>query len=104
MALHHAKPGEPVRLASLGTEHSAALVKTDQFEAIHLVVPGGHSLAPHRVSGQFTLHCLTGRVNVSLTGAETIVLNAGDWLYLDRAKEHGVEALEDSTLLLTILF
>jgi quercetin dioxygenase-like cupin family protein len=104
MALHHAKPGEPVRLASLGTEHSTALVKTDQFEAIHLVVRGGESLAPHRVAGEFTLHCLTGRVRVSLTGARNIVLDAGDWLYLERAEEHGVEALEDSTLLLTILF
>jgi quercetin dioxygenase-like cupin family protein len=43
-------------------------------------------------------------VDVSLTGARTIVLNAGDWPYLERAKEHGAEALEDSTLLLTIPF
>jgi quercetin dioxygenase-like cupin family protein len=104
MALHHAKPGEPVKLASLGTEHSTALVKTDQFEAIHLVVRGGTTLAPHRVAGQFTLHCLTGRVSVSLPGNQSLVLDTGDWLYLDRAEEHGVKGLEDATLLLTILF
>jgi len=104
MALHHAKPAEPVHLASLDSEHSTALVKTDQFEAIHLVVRAGGSLAPHRVAGQFTLHCLTGRVTLSRTGAESIGLDAGDWLYLGRAEEHGVEAQEDSTLLLTILF
>ena len=104
MALHHAKPGEAVHLASLPAERSTALVKTDQFEAIHLVVRGGTTLSPHKVAGQFTLHCLTGKVRLSLPGADSILLNAGDWLYLERAKEHGVEGLEDATLLLTILF
>src|SRR5690606_12227273 len=104
MALPHAKPGEAVRLANLATEHSTALVKTEQFEAIHLVVPAGEALSPHSVAGQFTLHCLTGRVRLTRTEGEDIILAAGEWLYLDRAEEHGVEGLEDAALLLTIMF
>ena len=50
MALDHAQPGEAVRLASLSRDHGTALVKTDQFEAIHLVVGAGTKLAPHRVA------------------------------------------------------
>jgi quercetin dioxygenase-like cupin family protein len=104
MALHHARPGEAVRLADLSRDHATALVKTGQFEAIHLVVKAGARLAPHSVAGEFTLHCLTGRVRLSLPDAEDVILEAGEWLYLGRAEEHGVKGLEDATLLLTILF
>lgn len=104
MALDHAQPGEAVRLADLSRDHATALVKTDQFEAIHLVVRAGAKLAPHRVAGEFTLQCLTGRVRLSLPDSEGVTLEAGEWLYLGRAEEHGVEGLEDATLLLTILF
>lgn len=104
MALQHAKHGEPVHLPSLAdTAGSRALVKTDDFEAIHLLVPAGSVLPPHKVSGQATLLCLSGRVSLSLDGTD-VALGAGDWLYLERAEEHGVEGLEDAAILLTILF
>lgn len=45
MALHHATPGEVIDLSlrplSAETEHSTAIVKTDEFEAIRLVIPRG---------------------------------------------------------------
>jgi len=104
MALTHAVSGEIVRLESLETKYSQALVKTDQFEAIHLVVAAGASLPPHQVAGQLTLHCLTGCVKLTLADGQSKNLAAGDWLYLEGAAEHGVEGMEDSTLLLTILF
>lgn len=104
MALHHALPGEAVRLASLSPDHATALVKTDQFEAMHLVVRAGETLAPHRVAGEFTLHCLTGRIRLSRPASRDVTLEAGEWLYLESGEEHGVEGLEDAALLLTILF
>ena len=104
MALHHAHPGEVVRLAGLGTERSTALVKTEQFEAIHLVLRAGATLPPHRVAGQITLHCLSGSVSLSLGDTDRVTLEPGDWLYLERAEEHGVEGVADATLLLTVLF
>ena len=104
MALDHAQPGETVRLAGLSRDHATALVKTDQFEAIHLVVGAGTKLAPHSVAGEFTLQCLTGRIRLSRPDSGDVILQAGEWLYLGRGEEHGVEGLEDATLLLTILF
>jgi quercetin dioxygenase-like cupin family protein len=104
MALEHAKQGQVVNLASLGeAAHSTALVKTEQFEAIHLVVAAGATLPSHSVGGQATLQCLKGRVRLTL-GDDAVELAEGDWLYLDRDVEHGAEGLEDAAILLTILF
>ena len=104
MAIPHAGKGEVVSLPRLGgTERSTAIVKTDQFEAIHLVVPAWSTIPSHSVAGQATFQCLKGRIRLSF-GESAVVLEAGDWLYLDRADEHAVEGLEDSALLLTILF
>lgn len=104
MALQHAKHGEVVHLPGLAeAPGSRALVKTEQFEAIHLLVPAGTALPPHKVSAQATLQCLSGRVSLSL-GETAVILAAGDWLYLERAEEYGVEGIEDAALLLTILF
>jgi quercetin dioxygenase-like cupin family protein len=41
---------------------------------------------------------------VLLRADEELQLAAGDWLYLDRGQEHSVSALQDSSLLVTIMF
>jgi quercetin dioxygenase-like cupin family protein len=41
---------------------------------------------------------------VLLNITEPVRLAAGDWLYLDRGQQHSVSAIEDSSLLVTILF
>lgn len=105
MALQHAKSGEVIHLGALaperGTTGTAALVKSDRFEAIHLVVPAGSTIPPHHVAGYLTLHCLEGRVTL---GPTDIALGAGDWIYLERGDQHSVQGVEDARLLLTILF
>jgi len=107
MALHHAQHGEVVHLSGLGVDgddaHTTALVKTEAFEAIHLLVHAGAVIPPHHVAGQATLHCLRGKVSV-LLGDAAAILQAGDWMYLDGGEEHGIEGIEDAALLLTILF
>lgn len=106
MALRHAKPGEVVNLLPLGSELStsktAALVKTDRFEAVRLVVAAGSDIPVHAVPGQITLHCLEGRV--ILRAPSEIELRAGDWVYLDRGTPHSLLGVEPSSLLLTIVF
>ena len=76
MALHHVQPAEKTRLPSVSdpTAKTAALVKADGFEAVHLDI------------------------------REKVQLAAGDWLYLERGQEHSVAAVEDSALHVTILF
>lgn len=105
MALHHAAPGEIVHLASVkgaAQAKSVALVKTDAFEAAQLFVRKGDRIADHAVPGYAILHCLEGALMVE--APEPIQLGAGDWVYLERGRPHSVFAIEDSSLLLTILF
>lgn len=106
MALHHARSGEVVTLAPLGgglaDARTTALVKTDSFEAIRLILRAGEELPSHRVSRRFTLHCLEGRVTIALDAASK-ELAAGQWVYFDGGIPHGLRAEEDSSLLLTIL-
>ena len=105
MALPHAQPGEVIKLGPLGPQlaasKTAALVKSDRFEAVRLIVPAGTTIPSHQVPGYLTLHCLEGRVALGPSETE---LGAGDWLYLERGEPHSVRGIEDSCLLLTILF
>jgi quercetin dioxygenase-like cupin family protein len=107
MALHHPAPGEIVNLGPLGSRlrnaTSSALVKTEQFEAIRLVVPAGGHVPPHRVTGHVTLHCLEGRVDVDMPDGKRS-MSAGDWLYLEKGDEHAVHGLDDASLLMTVYF
>ena len=106
MALHHAASGEVVDLAPLGSglrgAHTQALVKKDDFEAIRLILSAGDELPAHQVAGRFILHCLEGRVSLTAPSGE-IQLSAHQWVYFDGGITHAVRAIEDSSLLLTIL-
>jgi quercetin dioxygenase-like cupin family protein len=107
MALKHAKAGEVVDLRPLGDKlkdaRTAAIIKEKSFEAVRLIVPAGREIPSHQVSGNITLHCLEGRISLGLTESE-IELSAGDWVYLGSGEPHLVKGIEDSSLLLTILF
>lgn len=107
MALHHAKAGEIVDLGPLGKDlpnsRTTAIVKSEAFEAVRLVIPAGKELPAHEVSGDITLHCIEGRVALDLADAG-LELRADQWIYLEGGASHSVRAIEDSSLLLTILF
>lgn len=105
MALQRAKPGEVVDLtpfgARIGEARTQALVKSEGFEAVRLVLPAGTQISSHAVEGEITLHCLEGEVEVrSDTLSE---LGSGEWMFLPGGAEHSVQAIEDSSLLLTII-
>jgi len=106
MSLHHASSGELIDIRPLGDKlaesASIALAKTAQLELMRLVLPGGRSVPEHRVSGEMTLQCLEGAVEVHAHG-RTCILRAGDMLYLDGGQPYALHALEDSSLLQTIL-
>lgn len=107
MAQTHAKPGEVVDLRPLGQNlghaKTIALVKTERFEAMRLIVRAGAEIPPHHVAGNIMLHCLEGHVVLGRTQSE-IELASGDWLYLDGGEIHSLKGLQDSSLLLTVLF
>ncbi len=107
MALKHAAPGEVVDLRPLGPRLSRArthaIVRTSSFEAVRLVVPAGVEIPSHKVPGRITLQCIEGHAQLVLTD-QTIDLRSGDWIYLDGNEPHSVEGIENTSLLLTILF
>jgi len=107
MALKHVISGDVVDLQPLGERlagaKTTALVKTEAFEAIRLVVPPGREIASHEVPGQITLQCLEGRVLLELPDG-SVELSKGQWIYLDGGVKHALKGLEASSLLLTILF
>ena len=107
MAVPHARPGEVVDLKPLGeglrNAPTTAIVKSDAFEAVRLVVLAGREIPPHQVPGPITLHCLEGRVLLGPNDS-TMELAAGQWVYLDGGARHSVKGIENSSLLLMILF
>lgn len=106
MAIHHAKPGEPVDVRPLGSRLSSAqtetLVKTDALEVIRLVLPAGKEIPGHNVPGELTLQCLEGRIALRLGDGER-ELGPGMCVYLEPGQEHSVRGMEASSALLTIL-
>jgi len=103
MAVKHAQHGEVVGLNAFHTTESAALVKTEKFEAIRVVIEAGKSLPPHHVPGPITVQCLSGQCTF-IVGKEPREMRPGDWLYLDGNVSHSVKATEKTALLVTILF
>lgn len=103
----HAYPGTPIDLQpageSLAEAKTVAIVKEATFEAIRMVVRKGHEIPEHQVEGAITIYCLSGQIAFTARG-QTHELNAGQWLFLLGNEPHAILGIEDSSLLLTILF
>lgn len=105
MAMHHAAAGEVMKLrpASNPEVKTTALVKTDSFETIHLVVRAGDHIPDHKVGGTMSLYCIEGEIIIDMENGERR-LGAGDWLYLGPGAPHAVRGIFDASLILTVLF
>jgi quercetin dioxygenase-like cupin family protein len=106
MAIPHAKPAETIDVSPLGAElknaRTTTLVKTDSLEVIRLVLPAGKDIKPHEVPGEVTVQCLEGKVAFR-AGEVDCELIAGKLIYLAGSDAHSLRAVEDSSLLITIL-
>lgn len=105
MAIAHAEPGEVVDVShpkEAGGERTAAIFKTRGLEVIRIVLPKGKKLPNHHAPGEITVHCLHGRTSFTARG-RTQELRGGQILHLLPGDEHSLEALDDATLLLTIV-
>jgi quercetin dioxygenase-like cupin family protein len=72
------------------------------LELIRLILPAGKAIPTHKAPGEITVQCLEGHVVFTATG-KTQHLSAGELLYLSAEQPHAVEAIEDSSLLVTML-
>jgi quercetin dioxygenase-like cupin family protein len=106
MAISHARSGDVVSVRPLGEKLCQAttttLVKTDRLEVLRMVLPGGKRIRRHQVPGEITLQCLEGQVRVDL-GDRVIELAPSELTYLDGHCTHDLQAVQDSTVLVTIL-
>lgn len=106
MALPHATSGQLIDVSPLGTRiteaFSYALFKTQKLELIRLVLPRGKGMPEHAVPGAVTIQCLEGAIELS-AHQTTQIVHAGELVYLAGGEPHALQALEDASVLLTIL-
>lgn len=106
MAISHALSGQPIEVApfgkSLPEQRTVALFKSDQLEVIRLVLAAGKSMPTHKVSGECTIHCLEGSLDVRVNGSNT-VLTAGQLMFLLGDVPHSVTAREPASALVTLV-
>lgn len=106
MALPHATSGTVIDLRPLGekcaTFSSIALVKTAQLEVIRMTMPRGKTMPAHKVAGEITVQCLEGNIAFSVNDTVHNLL-AGDMIFVAGDATHALEALADSSALITIL-
>lgn len=106
MALTHAASGELIDIRPLGATlrqtNSSTLVRAAHLEVFRFVLLAGQAAPDHKASGALTIQCLEGEVELDAHG-RTQILRAGDLIYLADAEPHAVRALEDASLLVTVL-
>jgi quercetin dioxygenase-like cupin family protein len=107
MSLPHAVSGEVINIRPLDEKLkesvSIALFRTNHLELMRLVLVAGKSMPEHRVAGEVTIQCLEGAIELH-AHQKMQTLHAGDLVYLAGGESHALRAIEDSSVLLTILF
>ena len=106
MAIHHALSGELIDIRPLGraltTVRTATLYKTHHLEVFRVVLLAGKEMPEHAVVGELTVQCLEGSVEFSI-GTTRDVMKPGDLKCLAGGIPHSLRALEDSSVLVTLL-
>ena len=106
MAISHAASGQVVDIHRGGSElpssKTYALFKASELEVMRLVMPAGKTFPTHSVPGEITVQCLEGKIEFTSQGTKQ-VLRAGQLLYLSGGVEHSLLALEDASVLVTIV-
>ena len=105
MAQTHARSGQVVSVLplgdGLGDARTMAILKADQLEVVRIVLPAGKQLREHSAPGEITVQCIEGRIEFRTPDARH-VLEAGDFIHLRRDEPHALEAIVDSSALLTL--
>lgn len=106
MAIHHALSGELINIRPLGsaitTARTATLYKTQHLEVFRLILLAGKEMPEHEVVGELTVQCLEGSVEFSI-GTTRDVMRPGDLKCLAGGISHSLRAIEDTSVLVTLL-
>jgi len=87
---------------SLRGHEKTVLVDCDNLQIVQFAIPGGSRIPRYEAHGVIILHCLAGRLSVTAMGRSKI-LRAGQLLHLAIREAFSVGALEDASLLATII-
>lgn len=106
MSIPKAMPNEIIDLMrgldAIAEQKTTSLFKSNQLEVIRMVLPKGKVIAEHKAPGEITVQCLAGRVAFTSDG-ETHELGPGQMLYLTIGQPHALEAMEHSSVLVTMV-
>ncbi len=108
MSIPHAAPGLAADLQPqdelLPEADTFVLVKNESFEAIRMAVRKDYEVCHnHHVPGPITIQCLNGWITVNSDG-ETHSLKTNQWTFLPGGVPHTINGVEDSLVLLTMMF
>ena len=106
MAIHHASSGELIDIrplkGNLKTAITKALFKSDRLEVFRMILLAGQAMPAHQVTGEVTVQCLEGVVDFSI-GDTHQLMREGDLQCLAGGESHGLKAVEDCSVLVTVL-
>lgn len=106
MALPHAQPLDVINVGPLGPNLrdavSTSLIKTENLQLLHMVLPAHRDQPEHHVEQECTIHCLEGDVEVVTPGG-TRRLRAGNLVVLPARQKHSLRARTDCAVLVTLL-
>ncbi len=106
MALHHASSGELIDIrplnGSLKNAVTKALYKSNHLEVFRKFLLAGEVMPAHQVVGEVTIQCLEGSVDFSMGNTHQL-MREGDLICLAGGEAHALKAVEDCSVLVTIL-
>ena len=106
MAIHHAASGERIDIRPLGSAlantRTHTLYKSEQLEVFRVVLLAGKTMREHAVVGEMTVQCLEGSLEFSI-GDTHEVMRPGDLKCLAGGVPHALRAIEDTSVLVTLL-
>ena len=83
------------------SRNAKTLVKYPDLRIVLIAMKSGTRMEGHKTDESISIHVLKGKLRLHLSG-QAVEVPAGCLLTLERALPHDVEALEDSSFLLTI--
>jgi len=101
----YSNPAEVVDVRPLGPKglislQSRTLMLTHDVEIVRVIIPLRESISSDKAKGDTIFQCLEGCVKVSAFG-KTQVLDAGSLLFLPRGEPYTIQAVDDSSVLMT---
>lgn len=106
MSIPHAHSGQAIDVTPYGPilteQRSVALFKSTQLEVMRLVLATGKSMPEHKISGEITIQCIEGALDVQVDGISTL-LQAGQLMFLTGHVPHSVTALAPASALVTLV-